>query len=347
MSDSGYYSDEYYCPDAIEESCSDEESFESQAVDSAPKKLRIDKHEMSCKYWTEDRHFMFRGDNYDVVGVLDGHSGHEIAELAVNFLPEAIENRLKKFEDIDSACNEDSEVIPNLMKDAFLETDAHIRNACVENHGICHKGSCVLVALITNEMIWVANAGDSGALLISENKKPEWLSEFHNAGSCTEYLRLKRTFPDEPDIVDIVERNFKSNLCPYVPYRKDHIGYLKGILQPTRSLGDFFLKDKDLAYANPENHYFQKALENFHPPYVSGVPEVKSRKRDDQIMYLIVATDGLWDRICPLKALESINSNSSNLAASMLKGRISPYARDYDDIASYVVEFKKKRTLKL
>ena len=318
---------------------SEEKPSKKKASHSSKKALRIDNYESSCKSPTEDRKFMLRGDGYDVISVLDGHGGYQVAEMAAKFLPNAIESRLLKLEDIDRACKQKSDVIPNLMKEAFLETDAHIRSACVEDHKYCDMGACVIVVLITKKVIWVANAGDSGALLISEGNRTKWLNEFHNAGSSNECNRLRAEFPDEEDIVDFIPK-LSSTSIAYEPYQRGRVGYLKGVIQPTRSFGDFFLKDKDLAYAKPYNEFYQLALRNFHPPYLTAEPDVQSYKRDDEILFLVLGTDGLWDDWRPESVLSSIHTSSSNLAACLKKERYNVRDNPFDDIACYVVQFK-------
>ena len=63
-----------------------------------------------------------------------------------------------------------------------------------------------------------------------------YMNNAHAAGEPAEQERLKKEFPDDPNIV--VKK--KSGAC-----------YVKGRLMPTRSFGDFHLKYQSLC--NPNN----------------------------------------------------------------------------------------------
>lgn len=63
---------------------------------------------------------------------------------------------------------------------------------------------------------------------------------------------------------------------------------MKGRLQPTRSLGDFYLKYKEYNFTQ---------LPVFTGPYVDHRPEVTHFKRFKDDKYLILGSDGLWDEL--------------------------------------------------
>lgn len=75
--------------------------------------------------------------------------------------------------------------------------------------------------------------------------------------------------------------------------------YIKGRLQPTRSLGDLRLKYSE--FNNPEglssDQDYQSPLKVFTGPYVNWEPEIKvfPLKKSDQSV--ILASDGLWDEL--------------------------------------------------
>jgi len=117
------------------------------------------------------------------------------------------------------------------------------------------------------------------------------MSEEHNARVTKEAARIFREHPNEPDAVR----------CK--PNRPDAC-YVKGRLQPTRCLGDLYLKDAN--YNGPPYAVFGRFVDRtrgrhvphpYTPPYITATPTVVSRRLEDQDRFLILATDGLWDHM--------------------------------------------------
>merc|ERR1712096_211848 len=79
---------------------------------------------------------------------------------------------------------------------------------------------------------------------------------------------------------------------------------------PTRSLGDFYLKD---------HKYSDNAPKLLTPPYIKWEPELieYSISKDDK--YLVLATDGLWDNLSGKQVFDYINNNidSNNIAEDL------------------------------
>lgn len=96
-------------------------------------------------------------------------------------------------------------------------------------------------------MVFVANAGDCRAVLGKRNGS-KWeaaaLSRDHTATSEVE--KLRREHPKEPDVVSD--------------------GRVKGILQPSRGIGDGLFKAPvfNMSYVTP--------IKDFHPPYTTAAP---------------------------------------------------------------------------
>jgi serine/threonine protein phosphatase PrpC len=62
---------------------------------------------------------------------------------------------------------------------------------------------------------------------------------------------------------------------------------VKGKLQPTRSLGDYYLK---------YNEYY-KGKGTFRGPYIISEPDIKIFTITSNFRNIIVASDGVWDYI--------------------------------------------------
>jgi pyruvate dehydrogenase phosphatase len=129
-------------------------------------------------------------------------------------------------------------------------------------------GSCALTAVILKDSLHIANAGDCEGVLLS-NKEAAMTNLRLNAGEPFEQARLIKKFPGEQDIVVC------KSAC-----------YVKGRLQPTRSLGDFYLKYSEYNFTK---------LKVFTGPYIEATPLVTHFKLGQEHKNIILATDGLWD----------------------------------------------------
>ena len=63
--------------------------------------------------------------------------------------------------------------------------------------------------------------------------------------------------------------------------------YLKGRLQPTRTIGDYYLKK--------EEHY--NGSGEFQGPYLTCQPDVGEHQITQAHRYMVIASDGVWDAL--------------------------------------------------
>ncbi|KAL8266034.1 hypothetical protein R6Q59_003378 [Mikania micrantha] len=96
-------------------------------------------------------------------------------------------------------------------------------------------GSCCLVGVICNGALYIANAGDSRAVLGREVKATGeiiaiQLSTEHNASIESVRQELHSLHPDDPQIVVL----------------KHNVWRVKGLIQISRSIGDVYLKKPNL-----------------------------------------------------------------------------------------------------
>lgn len=124
--------------------------------------------------------------------------------------------------------------------------------------------------------------------------EPIKLTTTHNAGKYHEQIRLRQKFKDTDIIVD------KGSAC-----------YVKGRLQPTKTLGDFYLKHKE--FNNPpenmQERYAKRAIENFNGPYIDHLPEIKIVDLTEDDEFLVLASDGLWDWLDSDDVAEIVSDN--------------------------------------
>lgn len=170
--------------------------------------------------------------------IYDGHGGKEASEMASKLLHTILLAAIKKCKDI-----------PDALDKAFIETDKQIEEAGIES------GTTAVVALIEGQNLFVANAGDSRAVLDRGELGVRRLSHDHKA--------------DDPDEAKRVEA-----LGGWVSPATEgfDVARVNGIIAIARSLGD-----KELGE-------FVSAK-----PYISETKLTKGDKR------LILACDGVWD----------------------------------------------------
>ncbi|KAJ9554922.1 hypothetical protein OSB04_009536 [Centaurea solstitialis] len=93
------------------------------------------------------------------IGVYDGHGGPETSR----FMNENLFPNLKKF------AYEDQEMSASVIKKAFLATEEEFLSVVRDQWRICPQiasvGTCCLVGVICNGLVYVANAGDSRVVL--------------------------------------------------------------------------------------------------------------------------------------------------------------------------------------
>lgn len=109
------------------------------------------------------------------------------------------------------------------------------------------------------------------------------MSDDHNAKIPREKARLIAEHPGESDII----RCKSPESC-----------YVKGRLQPTRSLGDFYLKYSE--FNGPEYQHGDRSRGRhipapYTPPYISATPEIKTHQLTSKDRFLIIGSDGVWD----------------------------------------------------
>ena len=225
--------------------------------------------------------------------VFDGHGGDKLSKYANLLLyPYFLEafNINKFVQDLNQRIIISLNQSFDRIETEFLKISFNkIRNKT--NFMYSYVGSCAIASIVINKKIFVANLGDSKARLfyLDENKNKNTsliysvkkLSKVFNIRKSEEQKRMRKAFPKDRDII----KCYRRNAC-----------YVKGALQPTRSLGDFSLKYlffdiRDLKIIN----LYDKYKKNFNGPYISSIPDIQVFDLEQNYKYLIMGSDGLWD----------------------------------------------------
>ena len=110
-------------------------------------------------------------------GVFDGHSGRRACEFARDNLPREVQAELANAEPEEA------------LRRAFLKTDEDfLKIACKEGLG---DGSTAITALVRGRTLWVANAGDARAILVSGSTAIA-MSEDHKPNRESERRRITK-----------------------------------------------------------------------------------------------------------------------------------------------------------
>ncbi|KAI3473237.1 hypothetical protein Pfo_030529 [Paulownia fortunei] len=223
------------------------------------------------------------------VGVYDGHGGPETSR----FVNESLFTNLKKF------ASENLEISTNVIKKAFLATEEEflslVRQQWSIKPQIASVGTCCLVGVICNGLLYVANAGDSRVVLGRADKAVRGvtaiqLSTEHNANVESVRDELRTLHPDDSQIVVL----------------KHKVWRVKGIIQVSRSIGDAYLKKSEF---NREPLLAKFRLpEPFHKPILSAEPSILVHKLNPEDQFLIFASDGLWEHLSNHEAVDIVNS---------------------------------------
>ncbi|EIW73223.1 hypothetical protein TREMEDRAFT_24534 [Tremella mesenterica DSM 1558] len=180
--------------------------------------------------------------------------------------------------------------VQNSVKDTFPTP----RQMFVAMTMPAENGSCAISAIVDaeNNGLYLANTGDCRAVAGWESPDGTWkcdvLSEDQMGENPNEVTRMQSEHPNEQDVI----KN----------------GRVQGGLQPTRAFGDAIYKWTTNQYNqikgafDAEDEKFRKQRPyNFTPPYVTARPEVAYRhlqpESGEKLRFVIMATDGLWDRM--------------------------------------------------
>nr|GEU82900.1 probable protein phosphatase 2C 60 [Tanacetum cinerariifolium] len=233
------------------------------------------------------------------VGVYDGHGGPETSR----FINSHLFQHLKRF------TSENQSMSVEVIKKAFQATEDGFLSLVTKQWPmqpqIAAVGSCCLVGVICGGNLYIANLGDSRAVLGRLVKATGeviaiQLSAEHNA--CIESVRqeLHSTHPDDSQIVVL----------------KHNVWRVKGLIQISRSIGDVYLKKAEFNRA-PLYAKF-RLREPFKRPILSSDPSVSVHQLEPHDQFIIFASDGLWEHVTNQEAVDIVQTHPRNGSAKRL-----------------------------
>ncbi|KAI9123470.1 hypothetical protein K1719_004770 [Acacia pycnantha] len=233
------------------------------------------------------------------VGVYDGHGGPETSR----FINDQLFHHLKRF------TAEQQSMSGDVIRKAFQATEEGFMSLVAKQWQmkpqIAAVGSCCLVGVICNGSIYVANLGDSRAVLGRVVKATGevlamQLSTEHNAALESIRQELHSLHPDDSKIVVL----------------KHNVWRVKGLIQVSRSIGDVYLKKAEF---NREPLYAKFRLrEPFKRPILSSEPSISVYQLQPHDQFVIFASDGLWEHLSNQEAVDIVQNNPRNASARRL-----------------------------
>ncbi|XP_009590077.1 putative protein phosphatase 2C 46 [Nicotiana tabacum] len=243
------------------------------------------------------------------VGVYDGHGGPETSRFINNHLFQ----HLKRFS------SEQQSMSVDVIRKAFQATEEGFLSVVSRQWPmkpqIAAVGSCCLVGVICNGTLYIANLGDSRAVLgrfvkATGEVLAVQLSAEHNASIESVRQELQSWHPDDPQIVVL----------------KHNVWRVKGLIQISRSIGDVYLKKAEF---NREPLYAKFRLrEPFSRPILSADPEISVHHLQSQDLFVIFASDGLWEHLSNQEAVDIVQNHPRNgIAKRLVKAALQEAAK--------------------
>ncbi|KDO68176.1 hypothetical protein CISIN_1g015823mg [Citrus sinensis] len=228
------------------------------------------------------------------VGVYDGHGGPETSR----YINDHLFQHLKRF------TSDQQSMSADVIRKAYQATEEGFMSLVTKQWPmkpqIAAVGSCCLVGVICGGTLYIANLGDSRAVLGRVVKATGevlaiQLSTEHNA--CIESVRqeLQALHPDDSQIVVL----------------KHNVWRVKGLIQVSRSIGDVYLKKAEF---NREPLYIKFRLrEPIKRPILSADPSISVHQLQPHDQFVIFASDGLWEHLSNQEAVDIVQNHPQSV----------------------------------
>ncbi|XP_057517540.1 probable protein phosphatase 2C 28 isoform X2 [Amaranthus tricolor] len=243
------------------------------------------------------------------VGVYDGHGGPETSR----YINDHLFPHLRRF------ATEHQCMSADVIRKAVQATEEGFLSVVSRQWPmkpqIAAVGSCCLVGVICSGTLYIANLGDSRAVLgrlvkATGEVLAVQLSTEHNA--CLEDVRqeLRAMHPDDSHIVVL----------------KHNVWRVKGLIQVSKSIGDVYLKKPEF---NREPLFSKFRLrEPFKRPILSADPSILTHELQPHDQFVIFASDGLWEHLTNQEAVDIVQNNPRNgIARRLVKTALQEAAK--------------------
>lgn len=269
----------------------------------------------------EDQSQVETGPSGTFIGIYDGHGGPEAAQ----FVCDHLFLHLRRFAREQGGMSEDA------LRRAFQATEEGFINFVRQARpDLVTVGSCCLVGVIWGHALYMANLGDSRAVLGSLSRAngniiATQLTTEHNASVEEVRQELKAMHPDDAQVVMM----------------KHGVWRVKGIIQVSKSIGDLYLKIPEVS--GEVLHAPYQLTEPLKRPVLSADPTVDARTFQQQDRFLIFASDGLWEHLSNQEACEIVHNHPrSGIAKRLIRAALHEAARKREVRYSDLKKIEKK-----
>ncbi|KAJ8441054.1 hypothetical protein Cgig2_020345 [Carnegiea gigantea] len=240
------------------------------------------------------------------VGIYDGHGGPETSRYINDHLFQHLKTGIAFFAGFVA---EQQSMSVDVIKKAFQATEEGFFSLVAKQWPtkpqIAAVGSCCLVGVVCNGILYIANLGDSRAVLgravrATGEVLAIQLSAEHNVSIESVRQEMHSMHPEHSDIVVL----------------KHNVWRVKGLIQVSRSIGDVYLKKAEF---NREPLYSRFRLrEPFKKPILSSEPAISVHELQPHDQFVIFASDGLWEHLSNQEAVDIVQNNPRNGSARRL-----------------------------
>ncbi|GMF19297.1 unnamed protein product [Phytophthora lilii] len=254
-------------------------------------------------------------------GCYDGHGGEE----AVDFVQK------KLYANIRTHLTDNDEPVAHSIITGFKDTEEEFkRRSQIKfergSWSSCSVGACAVMALVIDKKLYVASCGDCRAIMAYREAdgslSVEQITFDHSANEEREQRRLRVLYPEDYDIVcEIGQKNF----------------YVKGRLQPTRSIGDIYMKVKDVNRSPMPRGL--RIRGTFRRPYISGallsVPDIfQVDLKDRKPEFVVLGSDGLFGELKNEEIVQLVgkfrDEGVQNVSQALREAVLERIAETYD-----------------
>jgi serine/threonine protein phosphatase PrpC len=217
----------------------------------------------------EDEHLAISIADSCLFGVFDGHGGSDVAAFCARTFPEVIMTRLQ------GSNNKQLDVKAEALARSFLEVDRKM----LEHSGkFANQGCTALFALVSQEGILLANAGDSRAIM---SRRRAFSGPLPVCGSNYDIQSTRDHKPNVSSEKKRIEKAGGHVTEMRIPNTDKTLSRVDGVLAVSRSMGDLHFKGNQSLRQEDQK--------------VSSMPDVTFIKRQPKDEFLILACDGIWD----------------------------------------------------
>ena len=258
------------------------------------------------------KNFLKKWPKISFFGIYDGHGGEGCSEF--------LRDNLHKY-----ICENDyfPENIPEAIKYGIQKAEYEFLNnyaLSVNKEEIVDKsGSCVIILLIVDTNIYIANVGDSRCLLSMDNgKKYITVTHDHKPNSPNEIIRIKNNGGNvyqSQTVINNLENAFLNGKILIGPYR-----VIPGRLSVCRTIGDAEAKIKkfggnpNVIISTPDIFYYDLKKENldFFILGCDGIYDQMSNKEILDLAWMILKNNNKHNLELRENGLNGYNENNIN-----------------------------------